>query len=328
VKKIAVGDLGEFWYADYKEPFESYEGGVPGHPLGVVLQEPETGKLLCALCGGTFHRLDAHTKPKHGLSASEYRSELGLMSSSALVSEQVRQVRIRNALTHIGRDGVTGATRIRNHPNRSKGGPTSYAYARSPEYLNRSGRCLKQALTVARQIAKGSRLTQRRLSAYGIGPRTVALHFGSVTHLATMIGAEGYGHVLYTREELLTALRGLSEKLGRTPYSSDLRRYGLPVVQTYVNHFGTWQQACRAAGLEPWVPVADSDVEVEILSAYSVHGNMNRTARSVGVSTIRVQRVLHRYGFPFSDYAQTRKSWAAEMARRLAGWPEAPSEAA
>ena len=91
VKKIAVGDLGEFWYGDYKEPFEQLEGAVPGYPVGVVLKD-DAGLLLCAWCGKVYKNLGAHSAKTHGMSANQYKDEAGLLRKSALVSEQTRMM--------------------------------------------------------------------------------------------------------------------------------------------------------------------------------------------------------------------------------------------
>ena len=101
VKKIAVGDLGEFWYGDYKEPFEQLEGAVPGYPVGVVLKD-DAGLLLCAYCGKVYKNLGAHAAKTHGLSAKEYKDETGLLRKSALVSEQTRMMASASALRDAG----------------------------------------------------------------------------------------------------------------------------------------------------------------------------------------------------------------------------------
>jgi len=56
----------------------------------------------------------------------------------------------------------------------------------------------------------------------------------------------------YTDEQLLAVLRDLAAELGRTPSTNDLlARRDLPSPTAYVGHFGSWNAALEAAGLEP-----------------------------------------------------------------------------
>ena len=115
MKKIAVGDLGEFWYGDYKEPFEQLEGAVPGYPVGVVLKDDD-GLLLCAYCGKVYKNLGNHSAKTHGMSASEYKDEVGLLRKSALVSEQLRMMTSANS-PGLAHDGQGGSLRLWPNPD-------------------------------------------------------------------------------------------------------------------------------------------------------------------------------------------------------------------
>lgn len=56
----------------------------------------------------------------------------------------------------------------------------------------------------------------------------------------------------YTDEELVERLRGAADELGETPTKGMLRSIeGCPDPETYRNHFGSWANALRAAGLRP-----------------------------------------------------------------------------
>ncbi|MDR2063293.1 MAG: hypothetical protein LBQ02_00670 [Candidatus Nomurabacteria bacterium] len=54
----------------------------------------------------------------------------------------------------------------------------------------------------------------------------------------------------YTKEILIEQLRKKAEELGRTPTRKDLGQ-GVAAQQTYVDYFGTYGAALRAAGLVP-----------------------------------------------------------------------------
>lgn len=322
MKKIAVGALGEFWYGDYKEPFQQLEGGVPGHPQGVILKDDE-GKLMCAFCGGTYHQLGSHAAHKHGLKAAEYKAEVGLMNSSALVSEKVRL----RMVAHGVRRQANGELR-RAAPPSTRGLKLPSPW-NTEEALNKTGRCYAQVIAVAQTIEREhGRITSRRLADHGINWPTLRRYFETVDELAKAAGGTSVGpRTDWSDTELKTALRSLAMRLGRTPSRSDIRRYGLPGATTYVRRWGSYAKACQAAGLDANLPspgTASPFDQVAILTAYATTGSSDTAGRSLGISSSAVLNALHRYGFPFPPFYKGpgRKEWAAEMARRLAGTSE------
>lgn len=332
VKKIAVGDLGEFWYGDYKEPFEQLDGGVPGHPVGVVLKADD-GKLLCAFCGKLTEQLGNHAHV-HGMTAAEYKDEVGLLRGSALVSERVRQTMIARGL----RSQKTAPSPALNLAlNRSSVPSYGARNKRRPEALNKTGRCLSQLVAVARTVAaeNGGRISMRLMRRQGV-PQNAMLPYGGFQRIAQLAGATARAKSKrFTDAELLTVLRTLAMELGRTPSESDLRRYGLPSNVTYVNHFGHLSEAQRRAGLVPNLPVPlDLSGEIAILVAYATLGNISLVAQKVHRGYALVRSTLLYYGIGLQNwghgYAMSRTpehreamERAAEIARRLADWPQA-----
>lgn len=328
MKKIAVGDLGEFWYGDYKEPFEQLEGGVPGHPVGVVLKADD-GKLLCAWCGKTFDNLGRHVSTTHHTPAAMYKREIGLLQKSSLVSE-------RRRLTL-----VAEATRRRFH-EASPANWRSLAYSKTkrptgqqggqwvPERLNQTGRCRKQVLALASALAREGRLTPNHMARRGVKERTWSVYWRSFTELIREVGvvnANRHQRRRYTDGQLTRMLWSLAQSLGRTPSRSDLRRYGLPCDSVWRDRFGTYSAACERAGLQPNLPMPDgTETDITLLVAYATTGNVDTAGRAVGVTASRVSACLTRYGAPLPQRlghggqdTSARKAWAAEMARRLAG---------
>ena len=68
----------------------------------------------------------------------------------------------------------------------------------------------------------------------------------------------------YSDEQLLQTLRDLAAELGRSPTTHELQaRRDLPSSITYANHFGSWNAALEAAGLEIYRrPPAHSDEQL------------------------------------------------------------------
>lgn len=318
MRKIAVADLGEFWYADYKEPLVPFEGGY-GY-VGALLKGDD-GRLLCNYCGKTFDNLGRHVAAAHKMSAREYKQEVGLLQKSALVSERGRISRVRTALKlvetgHIAqmRGKALPVAGVRHHGKKNG--------VWNAEYLNKTGRCYEQVLQTARSIAaSGRRVTQKTLAQRGIGHTTVTAYFGSYEKLRLLLGEKPRLHHKWTDEELVSAFRSLAHELGRTPRQSDLRRYGLPAV-TFSRRF-THEELCRRAGVPSNLPVPlDDDREVQVLSAYAVLGDVTKVAERLSMAHKTVTSVFARYGCPYSGYgrsAQLRRDWAADMAARLSG---------
>lgn len=329
MKKIAVGDLGDFWYGDYKEPFVQLEGAVPGYPQGVVLKDDD-GKLLCAYCGKTYDNLGAHA-PVHGMTASQYKREVGLLQKSALVSETQRLRLTRQSLRLKAQGHVPPFRKGRSNNVATR----KIAYLNGehvPERLNKTGRCYAQVLAVARSLASKGRLSQKTIRAHGIGQKTVERYFGSHEDLLKLVGQPRHSstRLLLPRAQLVDMLRNLAADLGRTPTGSDLRRYGLPTRQTFHKRFGSYSEACRAAGLDPWMPTPrdiPADFEERALVAYATLGSLGRAARAISADETRVAAVLDRYGIAFRLPPNDRRrremrEFAAEVARRIAGWPD------
>lgn len=324
MKKIAVGDIGEFWYGDYKEPFEQLEGGVPGHPVGVVLKADD-GRLLCAWCGKTFDNLATHINKTHHSSAASYKETVGLLHKSALKSDRLRLVGARNGLRH----------GFGPHPEHSYSRPSMVTrrsgaehHSLNPERLNKTGTCYAQALAVGRTVTRETgRLSQKTLRKHGISPIIVARYFGDMDGFRRAVGlAPVNKRKSLSNSDLISVLRHLSQDLGRTPLGTDMRRYGMPSRNTYIKRFGSWSSACIQAGLTPNLPIPDGqDFDVNVLVAYATLGTIMKVAHHLHVAASRVTETMTRYGAPFPDMnyngpdTTARRRWAADMAQRLAG---------
>lgn len=322
MKKIAVGDLGEFWYGDYKEPFVQLEGAIPGHPQGALLKD-DAGLLLCAFCGKTTRNLGLHVH-QHGLTARTYKAEVGLLQKSALVSEGTRRKMVAKALRRVASGDRRGRDNLRSFKGAS--GQRGSNGRASAEFKNLGGRCYAQVLAVARTLqSAGKTVSHKNLRQHGIHEHNVEEYFGTIEELRSLIGARRQYATRMTDRELLVALRNVAAEVGRTPSESDVKRFGLPAYSTYRKRFGSWSEACQKAGLPPNVPMAGGEGSDQIiLTAFAMSGGIRRAAAAANVDATRVTEVLNRYGFPFPIRSgpvadiPARKAWAAEMARRLA----------
>lgn len=74
---------------NYKEPFMKFEEGY-GY-LGTLLFDGKTDTIQCHFCGDWFSYLPHHLHKEHSMTAKQYKEKIGLLSSSALISESERE---------------------------------------------------------------------------------------------------------------------------------------------------------------------------------------------------------------------------------------------
>ena len=73
-------------------------------------------------------------------------------------------------------------------------------------------------------------------------------HFGTFNSAKELAGLKTYG---YTKEKLLELLKAWAKKHNKSPTASDLEKdKSMPVAETYMYHFGTFNSAKELAGLE------------------------------------------------------------------------------
>ena len=54
-----------------------------------------------------------------------------------------------------------------------------------------------------------------------------------------------------TEDELVKELKNLAEELERPPYTSDMMEHGKYSTKPYYDHWDTWDDSLKAAGLDP-----------------------------------------------------------------------------
>ena len=97
------------------------------------------------------------------------------------------------------------------------------------------------------------------LGAYS--ERTYRRRFGSWSRSLERAGVEESERerdkTQITEQELIAALQALANELGRSPSFEDMRNSGKYGAATYLYRFGSWNQALRAAGLQPRLDSSD-----------------------------------------------------------------------
>src|SRR5215204_6420625 len=119
---------------------------------------------------------------------------------------------------------------------------------------------VEQLLACAHRLGRSP--SMREFSAdpeTSVHPQTVIEHFGSWNAAKRAAGL--VPRRFATREELLSQLRELGERLGRTPTARDLdeHRRSMPSKSLYWHTFGSLTNALREAGFD--VPVGEERLE-------------------------------------------------------------------
>jgi hypothetical protein len=117
---------------------------------------------------------------------------------------------------------------------------------------------LEQLRSLAVEIGKlPSHIDVREASKAGkcASASTFQQRFGSVANARDEAGLGNSRPTIYNTEILLSQLKSLADKLGRTPSISDMEKSceeGLIAsLPTFINHFGSYKAACKAAKLPP-----------------------------------------------------------------------------
>lgn len=116
-------------------------------------------------------------------------------------------------------------------------------------------------------------------------------------------------HVRVSDTELLDEIQAAAGALGRAPTSLEMGEHGAYSVRTYVNHFGTWNDAVETAGLEPAHPSTPRYSRDELLD------ELRDLAADLGRAPVT------------SDMRDGDRTSAATFDHRFGSWTDALREA-
>ena len=148
----------------YIPPFEKVKNGFGF--MGVILEDFESGKIQCEICGEWFENIPTHIR-HHKINAKEYRIRFGLLSSTALKSKKMR----------LNQSAVMQRLRIKNKSNRLRFKRNNLFsgnrknHVKSLEHQNKFGICdlqiMQKVIELKDELGKTPTLTQLR-DRYGL----------------------------------------------------------------------------------------------------------------------------------------------------------------
>lgn len=255
----------------YKEPMRAIPKSEGFGYYGAVLGSLDGKYIQCHICGNLYGELLPHVRMAHKVSNQEYREQFQLAGSTALVSEEQRELKKQRALeffkslTPEQKEAMKRKARQNflkwKEESGDKGFRAMVAHPIKLETKNKRGTCPDQLLDKIRQVKEkvGHTPTLREFIIETGGQRYKHLifqTFGSWNNAVKMLGFtpnENKGFKgerrVYKREELLEYLRIFAEENRTVPTATDSKRGWIPDLYVYKRHFGSLENARQEAGI-------------------------------------------------------------------------------
>lgn len=228
--------------AGYKEPLKKVEDGFGYY--GTLAFDMETQQYTqCHYCGNFYRRLGRHVVHAHGISARQYKEELGLAVGMSLVAPNSKTDR------HYIWESYSADERQKIMDNLKKGqGHATKGQRLSLYHRNLKGRCPDQLLDKIRLLMeKQHSVPTRREFAleYGEGD----LHAIYIVHgkWSTALKRVMNSPEMHTEESLSELLRDFRVRFGREPLSTDALDGLLPSNEVFRSVFGSFTKAKEVA---------------------------------------------------------------------------------
>lgn len=222
---------------------------------GVVLRDKSRDLLQCHICGIWRKGISQHVNNAHQMLSREYKKKFGLPMAFPLVSRETSRKMSSQALKekrleHLNK--VRNLKKLCSIRGRRRSRIMKYAMNNSA-FQNKHGVCeeqiMRRFLVVADAVGKEP--SQRDLiefdhSLWAVIRRRYKTinNFRRKNNFSIVKRAD-----IFTDEQLIAELRKFIIKNKRIPNSSDFRQ-GSPNVETFRDHFGSWNRAFVLAGLD------------------------------------------------------------------------------
>lgn len=231
-------------FYNYKEPLMKYKKGY-GY-VGTLLFDGESDKVLCSICGQWFSYLVPHLSKIHNMNASQYKNELGLLQTTALLGEKARAKLIASGLDKRLQNLRKGHKKSK--AEREKIRATLKANAFKSEQLNLKGTCPVQIIERMRAIAKkqGNLLRMRHFDNMRC---SIIRTYGSIKEACKVAGINYRkpSHTLKNeiKSNLSSEIKRFYEINNRFPSVSDCKRGLIQSFDTYNSNFTLFKSELR-----------------------------------------------------------------------------------
>ncbi len=196
-------------FYNYKEPLMKFTEGYGF--MGAVVFDGKTDKIQCHFCGEWLGSLPHHLRREHNMSASEYKNRVGLLQSTALISESARAKLIASGLDKRLQNLRAGGKKSLEEKKRISATLRDNSFLE--EHKNLRNTCPEQLIYRMQNIAreKGSEL---RMGDFAGFKESIKKTYGSLENACNIAGIKyhypSYGYVSkrkYTEEQAITFIK-------------------------------------------------------------------------------------------------------------------------
>ncbi len=250
---------GNVTFYNYKVPLMKYTKGFGF--IGALVFDTETDQVQCHICGGWFISLPRHINFIHHITAKEYKEEVGLLKTTALIGERLRAKLIASGLDkrlqNLRQNQAWRKNFKMKEVTKEKIRKTLRKNVALAEHQNLRGVCPEQLIDRLQTLykEKGNTFHSKHI------PMEQALInvFGSVREACRIAGvplrkpgqtarAERVQEFRkFNDEQLLDFLKRFKEKNGRKPSLSDSKRALIPSANIYKYKWGSLEKAVNLA---------------------------------------------------------------------------------
>jgi Homing endonuclease associated repeat len=224
---------------------------------GALEVSDDCNQIRCHVCGDWFENLAAHVRYEHDMKTRDYKMTHSLNLGTALIGDAQRIRKIAASIKQGNQHLVAARARRAQMIQAGTGGIGNQPAGLTKGGLaNLKGNCAVQLTTDLKVLADriGHCPSVREVKLAGICYDAVRYRFGGVKEALATIGTKlphkKSGRTRwYTSDRLIEMLRAFHATHKRQPFRSDLRRGLLPSNTTFVNHFGSLNNALVKAGM-------------------------------------------------------------------------------
>jgi len=223
---------------------------------GVLLSHKETGRIHCHLCGQWFKSLGAHVSQAHKIRAKQYRKKFGFSLTQPICSEETSRKSSLLAFAKV-KAGKIGAKFGKKNLKKY----AAVGHKSTLAYWNKNSICPEQVkqrvINLSDKIEHFPSLTE--LKTHDVALFNIILRrYKTWNKFKKEIGIPIYnGNVPQTKKidkgKIIYALREFGKNKKRVPLFNDYKKESrinkYPAVDTVIRHFGSWNRALHAAGL-------------------------------------------------------------------------------
>lgn len=249
--------------SNYKEPLKEVPKADGYGYYGCLLETVDKRFVQCHVCGGLFKSLGFHTKFVHNLPVKEYRQKFQLSPTTALISDDYREVLKQNTLkwlksltakqklafwkaAKLGRESrVTAQPKISLETKNKRGTCPDQLISKILEVKEKMGR----TPSLAEFIRETDGQRYKHLIFATFGSWLNALKIAKLKPKDQVMG----GYRNYSDEELLESLTIFAQENKSIPTATDCKRGFLVPYEVYQRHFGTFENARQLAKVYDFV---------------------------------------------------------------------------